>query len=174
MNVYPTPHTAWGGEHGYEFGDGTLQGEATPHQYATRNNRPSPAVSVGKHTGRNLEQEDRNLECRPQQHKPQWVEMHYLDPVDSRHGGPQREEKRERSPDTQVDRIRSKIVHETTAAYRNMSLSGGMRSSLALPEAGEYEYPRTMARGMPSVLPITSSAAAASSSATASMLASMG
>src|ERR687890_587640 len=82
--------------------------------------------------------------------------------------------KRERSPDTQVDRIRSKVVHETPAAYRNMSLSGGMRSSLALPEAGEYAYPRTMASGIPSVLPITSSAAAASSSATASTLASIG
>ena len=55
-----------------------------------------------------------------------------------------------------------------------MSLSGGMSSSLALPEAGEYEYPRTMARGIPSVLPITSSAAAASSSATARTLASIG
>jgi hypothetical protein len=100
--------------------------------------------------------------------------MHYLDPADSRNGDPQREEKRERSPDTQVERIRSKVIHEAPAAYRNISRSGGMMSSLALPEADEYEYPRTMARGIPAVLPITSSAAAASSSATASTLASIG
>jgi hypothetical protein len=60
------------------------------------------------------------------------------------------------------------------ACQRNMSLSGGIRRSLALPDAGEYGYPRTIATGIPSVLPVTSSAAAASSSATARTLASIG
>ena len=85
------------------------------HQHATRDDRPPPAEGVGKHTGRNLEEEDRDLERRPQQHQPQWVEMHDLYPVDGRHGGPQREEQRERPPDTEVDRIGSQVVHSRPA-----------------------------------------------------------
>src|SRR5829696_5642936 len=58
--------------------------------------------------------------------------------------------------------------HRRPGAHRKRSRSGGITSATALPSPSSWR-PRTIAAGIPSALPITSSAAPAISSATASL-----
>jgi hypothetical protein len=72
MNVY-VPHTPYrlGREHRRKDRDRALQNEAGSYKQEAHDDRSAPAVGVRQDAGRDLEDQDRHLERRPEQHEPQ-------------------------------------------------------------------------------------------------------